>query len=120
MKTQEQIQKETINYLNKTTVHTFIKPKSIFKWGGDFGKDHHNNHYEYDYNDFTYFKVIKRESDFYILENNKLSKLDLDFFIKFYGKNAKCVIKHKLFLGKKVKSIKNTKIVEDLLLLNYK
>ena len=35
MKTLEQIQNETMNYLNKTLVHTFIEPKSTFKWGNE-------------------------------------------------------------------------------------
>lgn len=109
MKTLEQIQNETMNYLNKTLVHTFIKPKSTFKWG-----DHNTpSHYEYDYNDFTYFKLIKIENDFYILENNKLSKLDVEHYFKYYGKNAKCVIKHRLFLDKKMKSIKYNKFVQE-------
>ena len=109
MKTLEQIQNETMNYLNKTLVHTFIKPKATFKWGNETVPGRN----EYDYNDFTYFKLIKIENDFYILENNKLSKLDLEWYFKHYGKNAKCVIKHRLFLDKKVKSIKNTKFTKE-------
>ena len=105
MKTLEQIQSETINYLNKTLGHTFIKPKSTFNWK--------ESKYEYDYNDFTYFKLIKIENDFYILENNKLSKLDIEYYFKYYGKNAKCVIKHRLFLDKKMKSIKYNKFVQE-------
>lgn len=105
MKTLEQIQNDTMNYLNKTAVHTFIKPKSTFNWK--------ESKYEYDYDDFTYFKLIKIENDFYILENNKLSKLDVDHYFKYYGKNAKCVIKHRLFLDKKVKSVKNTKFTRE-------
>ena len=105
MKTLEQIQSETINYLNKTLGHTFIKPKSTFNWK--------ESKYEYDYNDFTYFKLIKIENGFYILENNKLSKLDVEHYFKYYGRNAKCVIKHRLFLDKKMKSIKYNKFVQE-------
>jgi hypothetical protein len=105
MKTLEQIQSETINYLSKTLGHTFIKPKSTFNWK--------ESKYEYDYNDSTYFKLIKIENDFYILENNKLSKLDIEHYFKYYGKNAKCVIKHRLFLDKKMKSIKYNKFVQE-------
>jgi hypothetical protein len=33
MKTTDQIKQEVINYLDKTSKHTFIKPKATFKWG---------------------------------------------------------------------------------------
>ena len=108
MKTQEQIKQEIISYLTKTSIHTFIKPKATFKW------DKENSHYEYDYNDFTYFKVIKNGEDFFYLEKNgtfnyKLNKIDIDNYIKYWGNNAKCVISNSLFLDKKMKSVKNNK-----------
>lgn len=108
MKTQEQIKQEIVSYLTKTSIHTFIKPKATFKW------DKENSHYEYDYNDFTYFKVIKNGEDFFYLENNgtsnyKLNKIDIDNYIKYWGNNAKCVISNSLFLDKKMKSVKNNK-----------
>jgi len=109
MKTLEQIQSETINYLNKTLGHTFIKPKSTFKWGTATTP----SHYEYDYENFTYFKLIKIENEFHILEDNKLKKLDIENTFKYYAKNSKCVIKHRLFLDKKMKSIKHNKFVQE-------
>lgn len=107
MKTQEQIKQEIVNYLTKTSIHTFIKPKATFKW------DKENSRYEYDYNEFTYFKVIKSDDSFFQLENNgssyKLTKIDIDTYIKYYGNNAKCVISNNLFLDKKMKSVKSNK-----------
>ena len=109
MKTQEQIKQEIVNYLTKTSQHTFIKPKVTFKWKTE------GSYHEYDYNDFTYFKVIKIEEDFYYLEkqngtsNYKLNKIDIDYYIKYWGNNAKCVISNNLFLDKKMKSVKSNK-----------
>lgn len=105
MKTQEQIKQEIVNYLTKTSSHTFIKPKATFKWGSYSTP----GYYEYDYNDFTYFKVIQKEDGFYCLEGNRLHKIDVDSKIKYYGNNAKCVIIHTLFLNKKMKSVKSNK-----------
>lgn len=105
MKTQEQIKQEIVNYLTKTSGHTFIKPKSTFKWGN------YNTpgYYEYDYEDFTYFKVIQKEGDFYCLEGGRLSKIDIDSKIKYWGNNAKCVLSHSLFIDKKMKSVRSNK-----------
>jgi hypothetical protein len=112
MKTQEQIKQEIVSYLTKTAGHTFIRPKTTFKW------DKENSHYEYDYDQFTYFKVFKIEEDFFYLESNngqntptsyKLYKIDVDSKIRYYEGNAKCVINHNLFLGKKMKSVKSNK-----------
>lgn len=111
MKTTEQIKQEIVNYLTKTSIHTFVKPKSTFKWGDSKTP----GYYEYDYNEFTYFKVIKIEEDFYYLEKQnsnskyKLNKIDIDIYIKYYGNNAKCVISNNLFLDKKMKSVKSNK-----------
>jgi hypothetical protein len=103
MKTTEQIKQEIVNYLTKTSQHTFVKPKSIYKWSQT------GSQYEYDYKDFTYFKVIKNEDEFFRLENNKLTKIDIDYYIKYYVNNAKCVISNNLFLDKKMKSVKSNK-----------
>jgi predicted GH43/DUF377 family glycosyl hydrolase len=103
MKTTEQIKQEIVNYLTKTSQHTFVKPKSTYKWSQT------GPQYEYDYNEFTYFKVIKIEDEFFKLENNKLTKIDIDYYIKYYGNNAKCVLTHNLFLDKKMKSVKSNK-----------
>jgi hypothetical protein len=103
MKTTEQIKQEIVNYLTKTSIHTFVKPKATFKWSQT------GSQYEYDYNEFTYFKVIKNEDEFFKLENNKLTKIDIDNYIKYYGNNAKCVLSQNLFLDKKMKSVKSNK-----------
>jgi hypothetical protein len=112
MKTQEQIKQEIVNYLTKTSAHTFIKPKATFKWGDSKTP----GYYEYDYNDFTYFKVIKVSEDFYSLENSTLSKLeyrltkiDVDLYIKYWDNNSKCVLSNSLFQEKKMKSVKSNK-----------
>ena len=108
MKTQEQIKQEIVSYLTKTSIHTFIRPKTTFKWSQE------GSHYEYDYNEFTYFKVIKNGEDFYYLEKNgtsnyRLNKIDIDYYIKYWNNNAKCVISNTLFLDKKMKSVKSNK-----------
>ena len=103
MKTKEQIKQEIVNYLTKTSIHTFIKPKATFKWKQE------GSHYEYDYNEFTYFKVIKIDEDFYYIENSKLHKIDIDHYINYWSNNAKCVLSNSLFLDKKMKSVKSNK-----------
>jgi hypothetical protein len=103
MKTTEQIKQEIVNYLTKTSIHTFVKPKANYKWVQT------GSQYEYDYNEFTYFKVIKIEDEFFKLENDKLTKIDIDNYIRYYGNNAKCVLSHNLFLDKKMKSVKSNK-----------
>ena len=103
MKTTEQIKQEIVNYLTKTSQHTFVAPKVTFKWSQT------GYQYEYDYENFTYFKVIKNEDEFFRLENSKLTKIDIDTYIKYYGNNAKCVLSQNLFLYKKMKSVKSNK-----------
>lgn len=119
MKTQEQIKQEVINYLNKTSKHTFIKPKATFKWG-DVNT---SGYYEYDYENITYFLVLDAgEIDFekwLIFEDNKNRELDIEFYLKHYGANAKNVISNILFLNKKMKSIKRTKKVISELKKTY-
>ena len=112
MKTQEQIKQEIVSYLTKTSVHTFIKPKATFKWGDSKTP----GYYEYDYNDSTYFKVIKTGEEFFILENitqskpeYRLTKIDIDFYIKYWDNNSKCVLSNSLFQEKKMKSVKSNK-----------
>jgi hypothetical protein len=103
MKNVEQIKQEIVNYLTKTSIHTFVKPKANYKWSQTGSK------YEYDYNEFTYFKIIKNEDEFFKLENDKLTKIDIDNYIKYYGNNAMCVLSNNLFLDKKIKSVKSNK-----------
>lgn len=108
MKTQEQIKKEVINYLDKTSLHVFIKPKSTFDWK--------ESKYNYDYKDFTYFKVIKESDNVYkILEDGKIRDLNYEYYIKNYNENSKCVIKNMLFIYKKMKSVKTTKLVDEVI-----
>jgi hypothetical protein len=43
----------------------------------------------------------------------------IDSIVEHYGKNAMCVIKHRLFLNKHLKAVRQTKAVrEKMLLLN--
>ena len=117
-KTKEQIKIEVLNYLNKTSLHTFVKPKATYKYAT---KDE-PGHYEYDYNDTTYFKVFKDGDLFKVLENGKVRVIDVDGYIDLYFTESKAVIKRVLFLNKKVKSIRNNKFVkseiEELLTLS--
>jgi hypothetical protein len=121
MKTQEQIKQDIVSYLTKTSAHTFINPKATTKWIKQ------GVYYEYDYNEFSYFKVMVKDGEFYYLEKRdrndyKLYPINIDNYITYYGNNAKCVISHKLFLGKKMKSVKSNgyhlgeinKIVEEI------
>ena len=110
MKTQEQIKQEMVSYLTKTSTHTFIKPSAKFK----FGNSETPGYYEYDYNEFSYFKVMVKDGEFYYLEKRdrndyKLYPINIDNSITYYGNNAKCVISHNLFLGKKMKSVKSNR-----------
>lgn len=102
---EKNIKQEIVNYLTKTSGHTFIKPKP--KWvskNGQIGV-------EYDYTDFTYFKVFKNGDEFTYLENGKVNKIDIDYYIKYWGNNSKDVISKSLFWDKKMKSVKQNKFV---------
>jgi hypothetical protein len=110
MKTQEQIKQEIVSYLTKTADHTFIKPKATFKWGDSKTP----GYYEYDYDNFTYFKIMIENGEFYSLENSgalgyKVSKIDIDNYIKYWGNNSKGVLSNSLFLDKKMKSVKSNR-----------
>ena len=102
---EKNIKTEIVSYLTKTAKHTFIKPKS--KWVNKDGKFQ----LEYDYTDFTYFKVFVDGENFTYLENGKINKLDIDYYIKYWENNAKDVLSKSLFLDKKMKSVKQTKYV---------
>jgi hypothetical protein len=104
---EKNIKTEIVNYLTKTTKHTFIKPKS--KWTTKDGQIS----VEYDYNDFTYFKVFMDGENFTYLENGKINKVDIDYYIKYWGNNAKDVISKSLFWNKKMKSVKQNKFVNS-------
>lgn len=87
MKTTEQIKSEVINYLNKTSQHTFINKK------GDFYK-------------------ILLEGDFYIVINgDKVTVNKVDDSIRYHDVNTKCVIKQSLFLIPSLSSIFNAILI---------
>ena len=90
-KTKEQIKMEVVKYLTKTSNHTFIKP------------------------DGKYFKVFKKENDtFQVFENETLNlPINIDQCISWYGENTKNLIKHRLFLNKKMISVKRIKIINE-------
>ena len=109
MKTVEQNKQEVINYLTKTSIHTFLKPKATFKWG-----DMNNpSYYEYDYENGTYFKVFNDGEKWFYIEDDKIKNLDIEHYLKYYGSNAKCVISNSLFLNKKMQSVRNNKFVQS-------
>ena len=92
-KTNEQIKTDIVNYLTKTSNHTFVKP------------------------DGSYFKIFKREDGtFQLFENKTLNlPINIDQYISWYGENAKNVIKHRLFLNKEMNSVKNIKSLEEIM-----
>jgi hypothetical protein len=99
MKTQETIKQEIINYLTKTSQHTFS------------------------YEDGSLFKVVKDGDNFYTVDEKSsfpVKKINIDNTVAYYENNAKCVLKHRLFLNRPVKSIKSNKFnktqVDTLLL----
>ena len=91
-KTNEQIKTEVINYLTKTSKHTFQKENG------------------------SYFKVVQSGKGFQVFENKTLNiEWNIDQYIFWYGENAENVIKHRLFLDKKMKSVKNIKSLEEIM-----
>jgi hypothetical protein len=109
MKTEQQIRKEVIDYLEKTSIHTFLKPKATFKWGDSKTP----GYYEYDYENGTYFKVYKEGEEWFYIQNESVCKLDVEGYLKYHRGNAKCGIGNFLFLGKNMKSVRNTKFVRS-------
>jgi hypothetical protein len=93
MKTTEENKSEVLNYLNKSSKHLFT-----------IGDVEHK---------------ILVEGNFYIrITGNDVSVGDIDKVIGYYGSNAKCVIKHELFLNpryynKEIKSIPNYKLARQ-------
>lgn len=85
-KTNQQIKTEVVNYLTKTSNHLFIKPNG------------------------EYFKIEIKDSSFYKNENGKEEIINIDNSINWYSENTKCVIKHQLFLDKKMVAIKKNSI----------
>lgn len=91
MKTIDKNRQKVLDYLDKTSKHTFVRK---------------------DREDEGYFKVIKDGDKFKVLRRGKVFPLDIDYYINYYGRNAKNVIKHRLFLNENMYSIKNTKYVK--------
>lgn len=92
MKTKETIKQEIINYLTKTSQHTFS------------------------YEDGSLFKVVKDGDDFYTVDEKSsfpTKKINIDNTISYYENNAKCVLKHRLFLNRPVKSVKTNKFTNE-------
>jgi len=100
MKTNEQIKQEVINYLVKASQHTFS------------------------YEDGKLFKVVnidgtpEAKSGFNIVDESSFSKvngINIGNYVANYGSNTKCVIKHNLFLNRKLKSVKTTKYTKGVI-----
>jgi hypothetical protein len=93
MKTQEQIKQEVVNYLTKTSQHTFA------------------------YEDGSIFKVEKVGDKFYLIDQKsykQLSEIEYEKTMAYYMNNAKCVLKHRLFLGRPIKSVKTNKYTKEI------
>lgn len=86
MKTQEQLKLEVVSYLNKTSNHLFTREN------GDL------------------YKVIVEGDNFIVMDGDKVTVYSINDYIGWYGiNNVKCAIKHRLFLNKNLKCIKNFK-----------
>lgn len=105
---EKNIKQEIISYLTKTSNHIFIKPKCTFNY--------QTSSYDYDFSEFTYFKVIKKSNEeFTYLEGGRIHHIDIDYYIKYWGDNAKDVLSNSLFQMKKMKSVKKNKfVIEDI------
>ena len=89
MKTNAQ---KVFDYLEKTSKHTFS------------------------YEDGSLFKVVKDGDDFYIVDEKSsfpTKKINIDNTISYYENNAKNVLKHRLFLNRPIKSVKNNKFTNS-------
>jgi len=110
---EKNFKQEIMNYLEKTAKHTFIKPTS--KWVNKDGKID----VEYDYTDFSYFKVfidgdkVKLLSKPSSTKSYQITTIDIDYYIKVWSANAKNVLSNSLFEGKKMKSVKQNKYVKS-------
>ena len=89
MKTTEQIKSEVVNYLNNTSKHLFVNEKGEF------------------------YKVLVEGNNFIVIDGERVTTYNIDEQVSWYGVNAKCVIKHSLFLNKKLKSIKSFKTIKE-------
>ena len=89
MKTTEQIKSEVVNYLNNTSKHLFVNEKGEF------------------------YKVLVEGNNFIVIDGEKVSTFNIDEQVSWYDVNTKNVIKHSLFLNKKLKSIKSFKTIKE-------
>jgi hypothetical protein len=89
-KTNEQIRKEIESYLDRTSKHLFVKP------------------------DGTHFKVFPAVGGFRVMENNIIKPIDLESLMKYYEGNSKSVLKHRLFLKKDMKSVRNVPKFDEI------
>ncbi len=89
MKTTEQIKSEVVSYLNKTAKHLFVKENGEF------------------------YNVIVEGDNFILINGDKVTVYNVNDYVTWYGVNAKNTIKHILFLNRKLKSIKNFKVMRD-------
>ncbi len=74
MKTQEQLKNEVVNYLTRTSQHLFMDTKGSF------------------------YKVFVDGDKFIVIKDEKSTVYDINNYVKWYSQNAKCTIKHMLFL----------------------
>ena len=99
MKTTEQIKSEVVKYLNETSKHLFVTAKDEI------------------------YKIIVEGDNFIVINGDKVNVYSINDYVSWYGNNAKCVIKHNLFLipsytypdgnVNKIKSIKNFKTMRE-------
>src|ERR1035437_1403323 len=102
MKTTEQIKSEVLSYLNQTSKHLFVNEEDWKKekLSGERGT-------------CKFYSVLVEGNNFIVIDGDRVSVYNIDQYISWYGGNTKCVIKHKLFLNKKLKSIKNFKTMRE-------
>lgn len=77
MKTNEMLKKEIVSYAEETAKHVFKTANGAY-----------------------YFIVLSKDSEhIYVFKEDRIVKtICIEDQIKWYGQNAKCVIKHKIFL----------------------
>lgn len=89
MKTTEQIKSEVVSYLNNTSKHLFVNEKGEF------------------------YKVLVEGDNYTVIEGERVTTYNINEQVSWYGVNTKNVIKHSLFLNKKLKSIKSFKTIKE-------
>lgn len=89
MKTTEQIKTEVVNYLTKVSKHL------------------------YEYNGLYYKIMLDESNNCVIIHGDSLRKINIDNLISYHAQYTKVVLKHMLFLNKKVKAIKIHKAANE-------